>query len=87
MKTIKQKAKAYDEALERAKKMYNSTYHPTVGPSGVCYNNADLEILFPELRESEDERIRNEIIYHIQNCDDTIDEETEKRMIAWLEKQ
>lgn len=26
-------------------------------------------------------------IYHIKNCDDTIDEETEKRMLAWLEKQ
>lgn len=46
-----------------------------------------LEEIFPELRESEDDKIRKEIIYHIQHCDDTIDEQTEKRMVAWLEKQ
>ena len=46
-----------------------------------------LETLHPELKESDDEKIRKEIIYHIKNCDDTIDEETEKRMLAWLEKQ
>lgn len=41
----------------------------------------------PELIESEEENIRKTIIYHIKNCDDTIDEDTEKRMLAWLEKQ
>lgn len=46
-----------------------------------------LSNLFPELCESEDEKTRKEIIYHIKNCDDTIDEETEKRMLAWLEKK
>ena len=46
-----------------------------------------VEEIFLELKESEDERIRKEIIYHIQNCDDTIDEETGERMITWLEKQ
>lgn len=46
-----------------------------------------LETLHPELKESEDETIRKAIIYHIQNCDDIIDEHTEKRMVAWLEKQ
>lgn len=46
-----------------------------------------LDTIIPELKESEDEKIRREIIYHIKNCDDTIDEETEKRMLAWLEKQ
>ena len=46
-----------------------------------------LETLHPELTESEDEKTRKEIIYHIKNCDDTIDEETEKRMLAWLENQ
>ena len=67
-----------EEKLEEAKRLYETA-------------NADqkyvLESLFPELAESEDEKIRKEIIYHIQNCDDTIDEETGKRMLDWLEKQ
>ena len=82
---IEQKAKAYDEAIERAK-AFNKRWQ--------CIQAIDSELalkelkeIFPEFTENEDERIRKEIIYHIQNCDDTIDEETEKRMIAWLEKQ
>ena len=39
--------KAYKEALERAKKLY-----------GCPEYDAELEEIFPELRESEDERIR-----------------------------
>ena len=40
-----------------------------------------LETLHPELTESEDEKTRKEIIYHIKNCDDTIDEETENESL------
>lgn len=71
--------KAYKEALERAKEINNER---KAQPFDV------MTRVFSELREeSEDEKIRKEIIYHIQNCDDTIDEVTEKRMVAWLEKQ
>ena len=41
--TEKEKAKAYDEAIERAKKLYS---------------NRIAEEIFPELKESDDERIR-----------------------------
>lgn len=70
--------KKYREALERARNLLATS---------VAYDRFTIEKIFPELRESEDEKTRKEIIYHIQNCDDTIDEETEKRMLAWLEKQ
>jgi len=87
---IEQKAKAYDEAIKVIKDNLDALNEITETGAEVvniqsiknCFYRA-----FPELKESEDERIRKEIIYHIQNCDDTIDEETEKRMIAWLEKQ
>lgn len=49
--TIEEKARAYDEAIERARKLYNSEE-----------TSADVEIacetIFPELAESEDELIR-----------------------------
>ena len=52
--TIEQKAKAYDEAIKRARELYNSEE-----------TSADVEIacenIFPELiKESEDERVRKE---------------------------
>lgn len=83
--TQEQKAKAYDEAIERAKTLYNS----------VFVNNDILEQIFPELAESEDsedERIR------VVLCDIVRDVpyiETELRAhgltvektLAYLEKQ
>ena len=41
--TQEEKAKRYDEAIERAKRMYSEK---------------ELNYLFPELKESKDERIR-----------------------------
>lgn len=51
MKTIEQKALAYDEAIERGKRMFSEK---------------ELNYLFPELQESRDERIRKEIIKYIK---------------------
>ena len=54
--TEKEKAKAYDEAIERAKK---------------SYGNGIAEGIFPELNEDDDEKIRRWIIddirYNINN--------------------
>lgn len=74
--TQEQKAKAYDEAIERAKTLYNS----------VFVNNDILEQIFPELAESEDERIRQRIIKAIRLRADDMNEEWSDE-IAWLEKQ
>ena len=66
------------EKLEEAKRLYQTA-------------NADqryvLESLFPELAESEDERIRKAIINTIEDCSPILSPEVQKRMIAWLEKQ
>ena len=51
--TIEEKAKAYDEALERIKKYYDMGSQPS---------HSDLECIFPQLRESEDERTRKRAI-------------------------
>lgn len=55
--TTEEKAKAYDEALKRAKILYNDK-------NEIGYANAEsvLEEVFPLLKESDDERIRKEII-------------------------
>lgn len=53
--TTEEKAKAYDEALKQAKKFHT----PDSNNSNL---KAVLELIFPELRESEDERILNGLI-------------------------
>lgn len=47
------KAKAYDEALERARELLNSPR--------TCFDIVQLKDIFPQLKESEDERIRKAI--------------------------
>ena len=84
--SIEEKAKAYDEALERAKKYYDVDEDNTmqVRARGV------MEYLFPELKESEDERIRRAICLlvngltseHFKRCGASFDQ-----IHAWLEKQ
>ena len=80
--TQEEKAKAYDEALERARKLYNSEE-----------TSADVEIacetIFPELAESENERIRQAIIefFEFQDDNTTYSLVSKKDILAWLEKQ
>ena len=76
--TPEEKSSAYDKALALMQDCI---------PDENGLVHVRPEEIFPELRESEDEKIRKEIMYHIQHCDDTIDKETEERMIAWFEKQ
>ena len=73
----------YKEALGKAKKVKH--YIETIG----CSMDKDmLEIIFPELAESEDERIRIDIISYI-NGTRFSPVETEERLewLTWLEKQ
>ena len=71
--TIEQKAQRYDEALNKARDLYM--------PS----DSALLEEIFPELTESEDERIRKAIKQHFLYLDDSFPDKA--KWIAWLEKQ
>lgn len=70
--TEKEKAKAYDEAIERTKKLYS---------------NGIAEEIFPELKESEDEKIRKEIISILRNAYWTSNRNRFNELVAWLEKQ
>ena len=76
--TEKEKARAYDEALERAKKLYEQG---TITES--------LNYVFPELTESEDERISREITEFIltHRIDEPNDIEDTNSWLVWLEKQ
>lgn len=76
--TQEEKAKAYDEALKVMRQW--------IAP---CHTPEQLEAMkksvFPELRESEDERIRKEIVGVIQKHYPNTPESY--RWISWLEKQ
>ena len=78
--TDKEKAKAYDEAIKRAKQLYVD------GMPQISRNTT--EYIFPELKESEDERIREEIIDFIYDKTNTYElREKSNSWLAWLEKQ
>lgn len=66
----------YKQALERAKKLYEQG---TITES--------LGYVFPELQESEDERIKREIIAYINELADLKNEKIPTKWLAWLEEQ
>jgi hypothetical protein len=76
--SIEEKARRYDEAIEKAKIWQEHLYD---------VNDKDyadeLNYIFPELKESEDERI--ELLNYLYDVHD--DDEERARWIAWLEKQ
>lgn len=81
--------KAYQEALERAKYLKENT--DSVGAKDISYT---FEYIFPELRESEDEKIRKEIIEFLIWLKEFRNGGYEpsgkyviEDMIAWLEKR
>lgn len=85
LKNIQTLAKAYDKAIEKIKYVMEHGVSPTL-------NKEDLQDIFPELRESEDERIANAIRRHLDT------EKSERNLtgyfgvtydeaVSWLEKQ
>ena len=77
--SIEEKAKAYDEALERARNIRFG--NPQSGTA-----NTVCEEIFPELKEeSEDERIREQIVYAINKLN--VPGSEKNKLLAWLEKQ
>lgn len=79
--SIEEKAKAYDKAIERANSLL----------SGNQLGNAWIYKLLPELAESEDERIREELKEVLDIClnvrPQIIKEPQYLKFINWLEKQ
>ena len=78
--TQEQKAKAYDEAKYIMKEYLES------GNAGVIAENT-IKKAFPELAESEDERIRKWLIYYFKEACDNVSEKEKKGVLAWLENQ
>lgn len=83
--TTEQKAKAYDEAIEKLRSLHDD--YDNV--STMIDIKEELKNIFPELKESEDEKIRKELIRAFKSLN-TIKvwngiERTD--ILAWLEKQ
>ena len=80
--TIEQKAKAHEKAFRIAQELYNDPNSSNVG-KGYVYT------VFPELKESEDERIRKELInYFIKGKEYlSLCSFSKEEILAWLEKQ
>ena len=84
--TKEEKAIAYDKALEMAKEILNS-YEKRGLKELLFYAKEDLEGIFPELKESGDERIRKELIEKVKETPACIGFSDKNAVIAWLEKQ
>ena len=69
--------KEYKEALERASKLRVQNPFDTVSQM--------MEYVFPKLKESEDEKIRQRIIHALHG--DVLEMSEIKEAITWLEKQ
>lgn len=86
---IEEKAKRYDEAIEKAKDYYHlgdSKHKMAIDAKAV------MEYIFPELAESEDEKIRKAIIGFLKEEEAKADITSKRsktlcKYIAWLEKQ
>ncbi len=70
--------KKYKEALDWMQSLYSGLHGAT---------KEDAEHYFPELKESEDERIRREIIEYITLYKDSLCDKEYNSWLAWLEKQ
>lgn len=79
--TQEEKAKAYDEAYKVAENIHKYSSAPA--------EIKRMEEIFPELKGSEDERIRKELVNFFSDKDESDYEGLHPRteIIAWLEKQ
>lgn len=77
MKTIEEKARAYDEAIERAKIAFKKKGY---------YTAEDIDYIFPELKESEDEKAIR-LLKKLVDNNEILSREATNSCYAWLEKQ
>lgn len=85
MKTIEDKAKAYDEVLNKLRHFIAKGVDPLI-------TRADVQDFFPELAESEDEKVRQKILFLFyswrNNEQVNIPNKKEvEKAISWLERQ
>lgn len=84
MKTVEQKAKAYDEVIGKLQSLINNT-----NKQNHIIRIEDIENSFPELKESEDDRIRKAIMefFELQDNNITYSFIPKKDILTLLEKQ
>jgi len=79
-----EKEKTYDEAINKLQSLINNANKQ----GHIIIRVEDIENSFPELTESEDERIRKELISFLQlPHPQFVGERKQEKWIAWLEKQ
>ena len=80
--TQEEKARSYDEALERARKMMDSK-------RSVVICKQALETIFPQLRDSDDEKIRKWLVDYFKAVGESwIHRDiSPEQIVAYLEKQ
>ena len=74
---------------------YEKKYKEALKLATKAKNNASLSkgtlkilgIIFPELKESEDEKIRKGIIELVKQSSEILDKKNQEQMLDWLEKQ
>ena len=81
--TDKEKTRAYDEALKRAKEIKSKILSSHLSTESCKVVSEYIDTIIPELAESEDERIRKDIVGLVSIRANDCDKE---RMLAWLEK-
>lgn len=86
--TTEEKAKAYDIALEKAQEIKGKILQSHLSTESCKAVSEYINTIIPELAESDDERIRKELIdYILYKVGPHITEEQEHRWVSWLEKQ
>ena len=84
--TQEEKARAYDKAIEKIKYVIEHGVQPVL-------TKEDLQSIFPEIFESEDERIRKALIDYLDDANKADENPLQSygihtdKAIAWLEKQ
>lgn len=80
IKSIEEKAQRYDESIERAKRVLLDC---------TSEERKVVEYITPELAESEDEKIRKELVQFFEEKDEEDFEEwiPKAKVLAWLEKK
>ena len=79
--------KKYKEALERVRRLHDRML--VLSSTDALVASAELEFIFPELAESEDERIRKELkeAFEAYDIESTWNGIPIRSIITWLEKQ
>ena len=85
--TTEEKARAYDEALEKAREIKGKIMSSHLSTEGRKAVSEYIDTIIPELAESEDERIIKTLQEYVKNRNWALNGPTQDEVLAWLEKQ